>query len=103
MLVYLGKRVALVEQVQELGDDLQIHTEKFRNHSALTHTIGRFARSRGGGIDEMPLGRGRHLAASARVELGVVEDAGLLQHGALLDAEERRVVLCGGGKQASGQ
>jgi hypothetical protein len=23
-----------------------------------------------------------------------VEDAGLLQHGALLDAEERRVVLC---------
>lgn len=36
----------------------------------------------------------RHLAASPRVELRVVEDAGLLQHGALLDAEERRVVLC---------
>jgi len=37
---------------------------------------------------------GGHLAASPRVELRVVEDAGLLQHGALLDAEERRVVLC---------
>jgi hypothetical protein len=51
----------------------------------------------------MPLGGRRHLAASARVELGVVEDAGLLQHGSLLDAEERRVVLCGTDKQASGQ
>jgi hypothetical protein len=30
-----------------------------------------------------------------------VEDAGLLQHGSLLDAEERRVVLCGDSEQAS--
>jgi hypothetical protein len=43
-----------------------------------------------------------HLAASPRVELGVMEDAGLLQHGALLDAEERRVVLCSS-NQASSQ
>ncbi len=35
-----------------------------------------------------------HLAATACVELRVVEDAGLLQDGALLDPEERRVVLC---------
>lgn len=44
----------------------------------------------------------RHLAAPPRVELRVVEDAGLLQHGALLDAEERRVVLCSS-NQASEQ
>jgi len=45
---------------------------------------------------------GGHLAASPRVKLRVVEDAGLLQHGALLDAEERRVVLCSS-NQASSQ
>jgi hypothetical protein len=97
MLVYLGKGVALVEQVQELGDDLRIEHKNSQSIDA------RFARSPYGSIDETPLGGGRHLAASARVELGVVEDAGLLQHGSLLDAEERRVVLCSADKQPSGQ
>lgn len=42
-----------------------------------------------------------HLAATARVELRVVEDAGLLQDGALLDPEERRVVLCSSSSSSS--
>jgi hypothetical protein len=40
------------------------------------------------------------VAASACVELGVVEDAGLLQHGSLLDAKEQQVVLYGDSEQA---
>jgi hypothetical protein len=44
----------------------------------------------------------RHLAASTSVKLRVVEDAGLLQHGALLYAQEWRVVLWGS-NQASEQ
>jgi hypothetical protein len=44
----------------------------------------------------------RHLAASPRVELRVMEDSGLLQHGALLYAQEWRVVLCSS-NQASQQ
>jgi hypothetical protein len=41
-----------------------------------------------------------HLGASTHIELEIVEDAGLLQHGSLLDAKEWRVVLCGDNEKA---
>jgi hypothetical protein len=46
LLVYLGKGVALVEQVQELGDDLRTENKNIRIQRALTRTIGQFAKSR---------------------------------------------------------
>jgi hypothetical protein len=57
-------------------------------------------RSQSRGIDATPLGRGMHVAASACVELGVVEEAGLLQHDSLLDDKEQQVVLCGDSEHA---
>jgi hypothetical protein len=51
LLVYLGKGVALVEQVQELGDDLRTENKNIRIQRALTRTIGQFAKSPYGSID----------------------------------------------------
>jgi hypothetical protein len=40
--VYLGKGVTLVEQVQELGDNLQIHEENMRNHTSFCEPSNAF-------------------------------------------------------------
>ena len=77
--LYLGKGVTLVEQVQELGDNLQMQSESMRNQSHLCKPANAFeftfaqawrdgiARSRGEGMkhDWAETGTWQHRRASS--------------------------------------
>ena len=77
--LYLGKGVTLVEQVQELGDNLQMQAESMTNHSHLCKPANAFqftfaqawrdgiARSRGEGMkhDWAETGTWQHRRASS--------------------------------------